>query len=250
VLVFGNFIKKSQPCTASPVTFTITVNPTSTATITNGPVSGDISACIGAASASPFIQQFKISGTGLTDNITATAPAGFELSLVPASGYANSVSVPQSGGKVNEVKVYVRSAATANTGYISGSVALTAAGVAVKYVGVNGWVNKLPAVNNPGDKIVAKGETLPAINLAGTANIYRWTNDNPSIGLAASGEGDITSFTAINTGSTPVVANIRVTPVPAQLAYISNYNDNTVSVVDIAGSRVLKPSLLVKAQQG
>ncbi|MBD1363017.1 beta-propeller fold lactonase family protein [Mucilaginibacter sp. ZT4R22] len=249
-LVFGNFIKKSQPCTASPVTFTITVNPASTTTITNGPVSGDISACIGAASASPFIQQFKVSGTGLTDNITATAPTGFELSLAPASGYGNSVSVPQSGGKVSEVRVYVRSAATANSGYISGSVALASAGTPVKYVGVNGWVNKLPAVNNPDDKFVAKGETLPVINLTGTANIYRWTNDNPSIGLAASGEGDITSFTAINTGSTPVVANIRVTPVPAQLAYISNYNDNTVSVVDIAGSRVLTTIPVGKSPTG
>ncbi|RWY53907.1 beta-propeller fold lactonase family protein [Mucilaginibacter gilvus] len=246
----GNFIKKSQPCTADPVTFTITVNPASTATITNGPVSGDISSCIGAASASPFIQQFKVTGTGLTDNITATAPTGFELSLAPASGYANSVSVLQSGGTVGEVRVYIRSAATASGGYISGTVALASTGTPVKYVGVNGWVNKLPAVNNPGDKIVAKGETLPAINLAGTANIYRWTNDNPSIGLAASGEGDISSFTAINTGSTPVVANIRVTPVPAQLAYITNFNDNTVSVVDIAGSRVLKTIPVGKSPNG
>jgi YVTN family beta-propeller protein len=248
--VFGNFIKKSQPCMASPVTFTITVNPASTTTITNGPVSGNISACIGVASASPFIQQFKVTGTGLTDNITATAPTGFELSLAPASGYANSVSIPQNGGKVNEVKVYVRAAATANSGYISGTVALTAAGVAVKYVGVNGWVNKLPAVNNPGDKIVAKGETLPIINLTGTANIYRWTNDNPSIGLAASGEGDISSFTALNTGSTPVVANIRVTPVPTQLAYVANYDDNTVSVVDIGGKRVLKTIPVGKSPTG
>ncbi|MDD4634979.1 MAG: hypothetical protein PHU62_10505, partial [Bacteroidales bacterium] len=42
--------------------------------------------------------------------------------------------------------------------------------------------------------------------------IYAWTNDNTSIGLAASGEGDIASFTATNTGIAPVTATIEVTP--------------------------------------
>ncbi len=41
---------------------------------------------------------------------------------------------------------------------------------------------------------------------------FNWTNDAPSIGLASSGTGDIPSFTAVNTGSTPIVATITVTP--------------------------------------
>lgn len=40
---------------------------------------------------------------------------------------------------------------------------------------------------------------------------YSWTNDNPSVGLAASGTGAI-SFTATNTGTSTIVANITVTP--------------------------------------
>ena len=42
--------------------------------------------------------------------------------------------------------------------------------------------------------------------------VFNWTNDTPSIGLAASGTGSIPSFTAVNTGSTPMVATITVTP--------------------------------------
>jgi gliding motility-associated-like protein len=42
---------------------------------------------------------------------------------------------------------------------------------------------------------------------------YEWTNDTPSIGLAASGTGNILPFNGINTGTTPVVATISVTPV-------------------------------------
>jgi gliding motility-associated-like protein len=40
---------------------------------------------------------------------------------------------------------------------------------------------------------------------------YSWTNDNPSIGLAASGTGNLPAFTAVNNGTTPVTANITVT---------------------------------------
>ncbi|WP_169304441.1 T9SS type B sorting domain-containing protein [Pedobacter frigoris] len=39
---------------------------------------------------------------------------------------------------------------------------------------------------------------------------YSWVNDNPAIGLAATGTGDI-SFTAVNTGAVAIVANITVT---------------------------------------
>jgi gliding motility-associated-like protein len=44
---------------------------------------------------------------------------------------------------------------------------------------------------------------------------YSWTNDNTSIGLAASGTGNLPAFNAINNGTTPVTANITVTPTSA-----------------------------------
>jgi len=45
-----------------------------------------------------------------------------------------------------------------------------------------------------------------------TGTTFSWTNSNSSIGLAASGTGDIPSFTAINTTNAPINAIIRVTP--------------------------------------
>ncbi|MBK7432618.1 MAG: hypothetical protein IPI66_01165 [Chitinophagaceae bacterium] len=41
--------------------------------------------------------------------------------------------------------------------------------------------------------------------------MYNWTNNNTTIGLAASGTNNIAPFTAINTGTAPVVATITVT---------------------------------------
>ncbi len=40
-----------------------------------------------------------------------------------------------------------------------------------------------------------------------------WTNNNPSIGLPASGTGSISSFAATNTGTTPRIATINVTAI-------------------------------------
>src|SRR4051794_17811706 len=64
--------------------------------------------------------------------------------------------------------------------------------------------------------------------------VYNWTNNKPGIGLPASGTGDIAPFTAINSGTTPIVASITATPVPLGYAYISNQNSNDISVISVA----------------
>ena len=45
----------------------------------------------------------------------------------------------------------------------------------------------------------------------GGVSTYTWTNDDISIGLAATGSGNIPIY-SINTGTSPVVATIIVTP--------------------------------------
>lgn len=81
-------------------------------------------------------------------------------------------------------------------------------------------VDPLPIVADPADRKVCSGATVPAIAFSSAVSsslpagvpVYSWTNDNPGIGLAASGTGSIPSFTAVNNGNTTLVANIRVTP--------------------------------------
>ena len=71
-----------------------------------------------------------------------------------------------------------------------------------------------PAMNTPTNQIICNGIATSAVEFAGVEidTTYSWTNDNTSIGLAASGTGNIASITAINTSSIPQVANITVTP--------------------------------------
>ncbi len=73
-------------------------------------------------------------------------------------------------------------------------------------------VNPTPVVNDPADQVVCNSAATTTVVFGGTATSYDWSNDTPSIGLAASGTGNIASFSAVNTGSSPVVATITVTP--------------------------------------
>jgi hypothetical protein len=74
-------------------------------------------------------------------------------------------------------------------------------------------VNNPPQVDIPANQVVCDGTQTTAVNFTGTGTEYTWTNNNTSIGLAASGTGTIAAFTAVNSGTSPVLATITVTPV-------------------------------------
>ncbi|MGN6637615.1 MAG: gliding motility-associated C-terminal domain-containing protein, partial [Mucilaginibacter sp.] len=237
----GNFFAGGTGCGTTPVTFTITVEPgPPTPVITANTVQGTISACAGTESASPNILQFTVSATNLTDNLVATAPDGFEVSLNAGSGYGNNVTIPPSNGDITDVVIYVRSSATAASGNVSGNVNLTSIGTASQTITVNASINSSPDVNTPKDQTVDNGRPTKAVSFTGTGSSYTWTNDTPGIGLAASGTGNIPSFTAINKGNSPVTATIQVTDLTksSQFAYIPNASDNTVAVVNTATNQV------------
>ena len=68
------------------------------------------------------------------------------------------------------------------------------------------------SVNPVANQTVCNNTATTAINFTGTATTFNWTNNTTSIGLAASGTGNIASFTALNAGATAVTATITVTP--------------------------------------
>jgi gliding motility-associated-like protein len=208
-------------------------------TITAAKATGVIIACAGTASVSPQIQQFAISGSNLTGDITATAPTGFELSLSAASGYGAGITLTQTNGTVSNTVLYVRSAASAAAGNISENVTLSSSGAQSQTVGVTGVVNPLPTVNAVTNQTAINGVATPAINFTGTGNDFNWVNNTPGIGLSASGSGNIGSFIPVNTGSSSVVATITATPASVGFAYITNSGDGTISVINVATNTVV-----------
>ncbi|MEN9304672.1 MAG: hypothetical protein RL264_3101 [Bacteroidota bacterium] len=73
-------------------------------------------------------------------------------------------------------------------------------------------VNPSPTVSTPTNQSVCANQQTSTVTFSGTGTSYAWTNNTPSIGLGASGTGDIAAFTATNTTSSPVTATISVTP--------------------------------------
>lgn len=75
-------------------------------------------------------------------------------------------------------------------------------------------INPTPDVDPVLDQIICNGDLTGAVNFTGSVagTTYDWVNDTPTIGLVAAGSGDIAAFNAVNSGATPVVATITVTP--------------------------------------
>jgi gliding motility-associated-like protein len=85
---------------------------------------------------------------------------------------------------------------------------------------------------------VKGGENTQVINFSGGC-VYNWVNDNPAIGLAASGTGNIPSFKAVNDGNGPVTAIIKAIPVNLGMAYVPSFKTKDVSVIDIAAQKLV-----------
>lgn len=95
-------------------------------------------------------------------------------------------------------------------------------------------VNPIPAVNQMPDMVLCGNNNSGPINFSGSplaGTVYQWTNNNSAIGLAVSGTGNISSFSASNTYNTTISALITVTPI-----------SNTCSGIPKQFSIVIKPT--------
>ena len=75
-------------------------------------------------------------------------------------------------------------------------------------------IDPIPIVDDPADQVHCEGDNTDDVIFSGPnpTTSFIWTNDNTSIGLAASGSGDILSFIADNTSLVDQDAIITVTP--------------------------------------
>lgn len=231
----GNFVTPASGCSGVPITFTITVNPAiiTSPTITTSNVTGSISACLGTPSQLPQIEQFNVTGILLTGDISVAAQPGLEVSLSPNTGYTSALTISESNGTVSSTTVYIRSSSSAAAGTFVSHVTLSSPGAAEQNPTIIGFIKALPSVSPPVSPVIPNGTISAPIHFTGTGSVFSWTSSNPAVGLtAASGTGDIPSFTAVNTGNTAIIDTVTVTPSTAVYAYIANSKSNTVSVIN------------------
>ena len=180
-------------CPGTPRTFTITVNPTPTVNAVSNEV-----VCNGANTTAVTF------GGAVTGTVYNWTNSNTSIGLA-ASGTGNIASF----AAVNTGTTPVTATITVTPSYTNGGTTCT--GTPTSYTIT---VNPTPTVNTVANQAVCNGSNTTAVTFSGavTGTVYNWTNNTTSIGLAASGTGDIASFTAVNTGTTPVVATITVTP--------------------------------------
>ena len=117
-------------------------------------------------------------------------------------------------------------------------------------------INEAPTINAIANQSLCVNTLTSAINFSGNGlATYNWTNSNTAIGLAASGSGNIASFNALNTGSTPITATIIATPTSTGYAYVANYGTllspgNTVSVINTSTNAVVRNIIVGSAPFG
>jgi hypothetical protein len=138
------------------------------------------STCSGTASSE---QSFTASGSGLSANITVTAPTGFELSTTSGGSFSNPLSLTQTGGTVSSTTVYVRMTNSA-TGTPSGNITLASTGATTQNVAVSGTVSTTPVVYAGPDQSVSTVSATLAGSITGSATTGIWSggagNYNPN----------------------------------------------------------------------
>lgn len=160
----------------------------------SNPIVNPVSVCSGT-NASLLISNY-ISGT--TYNCYASATGGTPLS----STLNNTITVTPTGNTTYYIEAKI------------GDLVSKRTPVAVSIVST-------PSITTPvSDQIKCFGASISAITFTGPVpgTIYSWTNNQTGIGLAASGATSVPAFITTNSGNTPLVGTITVTP------YFTNTN--------------------------
>jgi VCBS repeat-containing protein len=221
-----------MPLNSNTATTIIATGPT---IITSGTLS-TFSTALGTPSAA---QTYTVAGSYLTDDISITAPTGFELST-DGTTYYSSLTLTQSGGSVATTTVYVRLTGTA-AGTFDGNIVHTSSGATTVNKAVSGAVIIYYTLTadtdgngtltlSPAGGSYPSGTTVTLTPLADTGYEFSdWSGTN-ALELTDLGNG---SYTIVMNGDKTVYANFAALPV---------YTLTTAVSPEGAGSITLNPS--------
>jgi Secretion system C-terminal sorting domain/HYR domain len=197
ITVTPSYTNAGVTCVGTPRIFTITVNPTATVNAVTSQVICNASPTTAVTFTSP-----TTGGTIVYNWINNTTSIG-----LAASGSGNIASF----NATNTTTAPVTATITVTPSYTNAGV--TCVGTPITYTYT---VNPTATVNALTSQVICNASPTTAVTFSspttGGTIVYNWTNNTTSIGLAASGSGNIASFNAVNTGTAPVVATITVTP--------------------------------------
>lgn len=151
-------------------TFTMCVT-TPPTIITSGAFS-EFNSCSGSVSTE---QSYTISGSGLIDNITITAPIGFELSTTSGNGFTTPLTLTQTSGIVSLTTIYVRLKSNA-TGSPSGNIINSSSSATTQNISVSGTLTSISVGGTViSNQNVNSGDSPNDISLTGNnGSVVKW----------------------------------------------------------------------------
>ncbi|RZK30201.1 MAG: T9SS type A sorting domain-containing protein [Hymenobacter sp.] len=167
---------------------------------------GSLAAFTTTVGAASFQQGVYVSGTELTSSVTATAPAGFEVSWTSGANFGTSQILTQSGGTFTNVPLYIRLTGTALGSY-SGNVTLTSPGAAPQVVAVSGTVS---VISNP-NPVAVVTSIAPSTGNAGIPTMMDIYGTNFVPGVTVSLAPISNSSTYFTVGPTTFISSTHVT---------------------------------------
>ena len=91
-------------------------------------------------------ESFTVSGEWLTGNIVLSATDGFEISLNPGSGYAQSLTLNQNNMIVSQKTIYVRMESGLSGDTYTGEIKVSSTGTADRVIALSGTVEASPEI--------------------------------------------------------------------------------------------------------
>ncbi len=129
-------------------------------------------------------QQFTFSGSNLTEDLTVTAPANYQISIDGANdNYHNSLAFTPVSGSVANTSLYVRLIAGLTAGDYTGNITLTSTGAAQKTIALSGKVT-LPVVKPAViiSEVYGGGGNSGATLINDFIELYNTSNETVEIG--------------------------------------------------------------------
>ena len=219
----GKFVSAGIGCSSLPITFTITVNPPPSISVTG--TLAIISNIYGKPSKSETIY---VTGANITGGILVTAPANFEVSSDNTT-FSSEITVGVTG-EIGPVPVYVKTKATSPVGNYNGDIILSSAGAANVNVPVSSEVTPAQLTIKADDKSKFIGDQNPVftVTYAGFVNNEDFTilKQQPVASTAAT-----------------VTSTIGKYPITLTGAIADNYNINyIVGVLDVISGAINAPN--------
>ncbi|MGA3015447.1 MAG: PKD-like domain-containing protein, partial [Bacteroidales bacterium] len=181
-------------CTGSTFTVTVTLNPTPYISAMATETCGDVQFTV-----TPVNSVNGIVPSGTSYSWSAPSGSGFTGGAAGSGSSITGTLTNTTNGTVTAIYTVTPTAGTCTDGTFMVTVT----------------VYPTATADQVSNFTYCKGVTTSEIDFTSPedpATSYAWTNNNTSIGLAASGSGNILPFTTTNMGTSPIFGTITVTP--------------------------------------